>query len=106
MGAGWAGSEDSMAGITGRDGVRQRLLRAQRALFVELGRRIFRLRPRDPRAARGALAAIGRRAFVAGWSRHHPDLLPLHQRLLQLEAALARTGGNGKGGLRQRRDRA
>lgn len=94
-----------MAGITGRDGVRQRLLRARRSLFIELGRGIFRLRPRDPHAARGALAAIGRRAFVAGWSRHHPDLLPLHQRLLQLEAALARTGGNGKGGLRQRRNR-
>lgn len=95
-----------MAPITSRDAGRQSILRARRSLFIELGRRIFRLRPRDPRAARGALAAIGRRAFVAGWSRHHPDLLPLHQRLLQLEAALARTGRNGKGGPRQRRDRA
>lgn len=75
---------------TGREGGRDRLLRAQRALFVELGRRIFRLRPRNPSAARGALAAIGRRAFDAGWSRDHPDLLPLHERLVEIEATLAR----------------
>jgi hypothetical protein len=75
---------------TGREGARERLLGAQRALFVELGRRIFRLRPRDPSAARGALAAIGRRAFHAGWSRDHPDLLPLHERLVEIEVALAR----------------
>ncbi|MCI0371661.1 MAG: hypothetical protein L0214_09815 [candidate division NC10 bacterium] len=79
-----------MTGPKGREAGWARLQRAQRALFVELGRRIFRLRPRDPSAALGALAAIGRRAFLAGWTRHHPDLLPLHERLLEIEAALAR----------------
>lgn len=73
---------------TGREAGRDRLLRAQRALFVELGRRIFRLRPRNPSAARGALAAIGRRAFLSGWSRDQPDLLALHERLLEIEEAL------------------
>lgn len=94
---------------TGREGGRDRLLRAQRALFVELGRRIFRLRPRDPSAARGALAAIGRRAFHAGWSRDHPDLLPLHERLVEIEAALARVDSErrqNRGDRRSRRESA
>lgn len=94
-----------MASATSGRGVRQRLLRARRVLFVELGRRIFRLRPRDPRAARGALEGIGRRAFAAGWSRHQPDLLPLHRRLLQVETALRRSGWDGRGRGRQRPDR-
>lgn len=94
-----------MVGATSGHGVRQRLLRARRALFVELGRRIFRVRPRDPHAARGALEAIGRRAFAAGWSRHHPELLPIHQRLVQLEAALGRAGRGGRGRRRPRPDR-
>ncbi len=94
-----------MGGATDRAAERQRLLRARRVLFVELGRRIFRLRPRDPHAARGALAAIRRRAFIEGWSRHHPDLLPIHQRLLQLEAALGRAGGDLQRSREQRHGR-
>lgn len=81
-----------MGGATDRAEERERLLRARRALFVEMGRRIFRLRPRDPHAARGALAAIGRRVFIEGWSRDHQDLHPIHERLLQIEAALDRAG--------------
>ncbi|HEV8663573.1 MAG TPA: hypothetical protein VGT06_10610 [Candidatus Methylomirabilis sp.] len=94
-----------MASATTGRGVRQRLLRARRVLFVELGRRIFRLRPRDPRTARGALEGIGRRAFAAGWPRHQPDLLPLHQHLLQLETALRRAGWDEQRRRRPRPDR-
>jgi len=104
-GMAWARSDDGMVCATGRDAGRKRLLRARRSLFVELGRKIFRLRPRDPQAARGVLEAIGRRAFVGGWSRHHPDLLPLHQRLLQLQAALARARRDGRRGRRKQHGR-
>lgn len=90
---------------TGLERGRDRLLRVQRALFVELGRRIFRLRPRDPSAARGALAAIGRRAFHAGWSRDHPDLFSLHERLVEIQAALARVDSERRQNRGHRRGR-